>query len=216
MGTEPWEGKFDPENCPNCPVTWVNWEETQDFLQQVNLHFDDSRLYRLPTEAEWEYAARAGTNTAWSFGDDPVNLTDYAWYRDNTCEVNACFLHEVGLKLPSPWGLYDMHGNVAEWIADWSVGGYSKEPQIDPLNDKMPSFANTDQTPKRIVRGGPFKTSAIGVKSGFRAEEVPTARWSDIGFRIAASLSIETGVSPTRWGMIKSKVLQEFKTPDTE
>jgi hypothetical protein len=124
-------------------------------LQQLNRHSDDSILYRLPTEAEREYAARAGTTTAWSFGDAPSDLIAYAWYRGNTCDgnANACFLHEVGLKRPNPWGLYDMHGNVSEWIEDWWIREYSQEPQINPILDEMPVSDNPDIFPERMIKG---------------------------------------------------------------
>lgn len=106
---------------------------------------EGASLYRLPTEAEWEYAGRAGTTTRWSWGDDPEVIADYAWYRDNTYFSGEAWAHPVGLKLPNPWNLYDMHGNAWEWVQDWSAL-YQDGAQVDP---KGP-----DEGTYRIVRGG--------------------------------------------------------------
>jgi formylglycine-generating enzyme required for sulfatase activity len=94
------------------PVVCVTWNDAKKFCAWMKAK--EKKDYRLPTEAEWEYACRAWTSTRFSYGDDPgyTNLTNYAWYLDGTT-------HPVGQKLPNPWGLYDMHGNVWEWCQDW-------------------------------------------------------------------------------------------------
>lgn len=123
MGIKPWSGDNNPvQEAPNNPAVDISWYDVQEFIHKLNQAAGDS-LYRLPTEAEWEYAARAGTTTTWSFGDDESPLGNYAWY-DNT-------LHAVGTKRPNPWGLYGMHGNADEWVQDW-YEPYSSNAQIDP------------------------------------------------------------------------------------
>ncbi|MDP6447398.1 MAG: SUMF1/EgtB/PvdO family nonheme iron enzyme [Pirellulaceae bacterium] len=111
------------------------------------------RYYRLPTEAEWEYACRAGTTTAYSFGDDPARLGDYAWFESNSEEKT----HKVGLKKPNPWGLYDMHGNVSEWVLDqYSPKGYKSRAAKNPLAiptklyPRVARGGGWDQTPDRL------------------------------------------------------------------
>ena len=122
MGTNPSLFQGDP----NRPVEQVWWDDVQAFIRKLN-EKEAVNLYRLPTEAEWEYAARAGTTTAYSFGDDASVLGQYAWYKDNAGEKT----HPVAQLKPNAWGLYDMHGNVWEWVQDW-YQRYSAEAVTDP------------------------------------------------------------------------------------
>ncbi|MBN2110118.1 MAG: formylglycine-generating enzyme family protein, partial [Methanosarcinaceae archaeon] len=105
MGSNPSYFKGD-----NNPVEQVSWNDVQEFVEKLN-EIEGTDKYRLPSEAEWEYACRAGTTTRYSFGDSESNLGEYAWYNDNSGGKT----HPVGQKKPNPWGLYDMHGNVWEW-----------------------------------------------------------------------------------------------------
>ena len=157
MGTTPWQGKNYVQENPDHPATYVSWEDAQAFVQRLNTAAGDS-LYRLPTEAEWEYACRAGTTSTWSFGDDELLLGDYAWYYDNAGNKGEAYAHRVGLKRPNPWGLYDMHGNVWEWCQDW-YGVYSDEGQ-DPAGPELGSL--------HVLRGGDFNYNAGGTRSASR------------------------------------------------
>jgi formylglycine-generating enzyme required for sulfatase activity len=109
------------------PVENVSWEEVQAFIGQLNAK-EGGAKYRLPTEAQWEYAARAATVTAWSFGDDSRRLGEYAWYGENA----GMQTHAVGQQQPNGWGLYDMHGNVWEWVQDWYGADYPSGKVADP------------------------------------------------------------------------------------
>jgi len=131
--------------------------------------------YRLPTEAEWEYACRAGAATKYSFGDDPSELGDSAWYSGNASNTT----HPVGQKRPNAFGLYDMHGNVWEWCWDWYSDSYYKEPVVDdPLG---PSGAS-----HRVFRGGSWLFVARCVRAAYRIRLQPSLRNPDLGFRLAA------------------------------
>ena len=110
----------------NRPVDQVSWNEAQTFISKLNA-MEGRQLYRLPTEAEWEYAARAGSPTIYGFGNDPKQLGEYAWYRGNS----GRHPHPVGQKRPNAWGLYDMLGNVWEWVQDWD-GKYPTGAVTDP------------------------------------------------------------------------------------
>jgi len=141
MGTSPSYFKGD-----DLPVERVSWKDVQEFIKRLNGK-DGGNKYRLPTEAEWEYAARAGTTTRYSFGNDESELGDYAWYEDNSGDNT----HNVGQKKPNPWGLYDMHGNVWEWTQDRYHDSYSGAPTDGSAWEGNSSY--------RVIRGGSYDDS---------------------------------------------------------
>jgi formylglycine-generating enzyme required for sulfatase activity len=154
------------------PVENVTWDECQDFLKKMG--DADGRAYRLPTEAEWEYACRAGSTGLYCFGSDQKLLRFYAWYADNANEKT----HPVGEKKPNRWGLYDMHGNIWEWCADW-YGNYPPRAVIDP---KGPETGTN-----RVLRGGSFHSPALFLRSAIRGYFAPSQRGLNIGFRAATT-----------------------------
>lgn len=162
---------------PENPAT-VSWNDAQEFIKRLNRK-EGHKRYRLPTEAEWEYAARAGTVIAYSFGDNAKDLGRYAWYGEN---FDSGSTHSVGKKEPNGWGLYDIHGNVWEWVQDWYDGHYySKSPSTDPSGPQTGT--------KKVVRGGSWHESATSWRSAFRRQYDPDYRGISIGFRLAISLS---------------------------
>jgi formylglycine-generating enzyme required for sulfatase activity len=166
---------------PNLPVEQVSWDDAQEFMNKLNDREEAAGrlpagwIYRFPTEAEWEYAARAGTTTAYSFGDDGGALGKYAWYEDNSGEQT----HEVGLKDPNPWGLYDMYGNVYEWCADW----YEDYPVGDATD---PTGPDADTGWGRVFRGGGCYADLRSCRSALRISLGPIARYNSLGFRVVA------------------------------
>jgi formylglycine-generating enzyme required for sulfatase activity/serine/threonine protein kinase len=179
-GTIPWRdsgGELDD----NLPATGVNWDDAVGFCRQLTEHERSSgklqadEVYRLPTEAEWEYACRAGMTTAYSFGDDQSKLGDFGWFLGNSPHT----LHPVGRKKPNPWALYDMHGNVCEWCSDW----YGFAGAIDPV---VPAAGS-----RRVVRGGSFYRVAGGCRSAARESCDPSHRGDSLGFRVARSQSVK-------------------------
>jgi len=150
---------------PDLPVEKVTWETAQDFLDRISaLGFG---RFRLPTEAEWEYAARAGATTRYFFGDHAEEGDEYMWWAGNNTPDGT---KEVGGKLPNPWGLYDMLGNVSEWCADRWEPAHSREPQTDPIGPLRGARALLFYT-NRVFRGGCFRCSANEVRSAARSYE---------------------------------------------
>jgi len=161
---------------PNNPAT-VSWNDAQEFIKRLNAT-EGHKRYRLPTEAEWEYAARAGTTTAYSFGDDAADLGRFAWYGEDFASGST---HPVGQKEANGWGLHDMHGNVWEWVQDWyGERYYADSPARDPQGP--PTGA------KRVVRGGSWHQSATSWRSAFRRRYDPDYRGISIGFRLALTV----------------------------
>jgi formylglycine-generating enzyme required for sulfatase activity len=166
------------EGSTNLPVERVTWYEATNFCGALTVseraagRLPTGYVYRLPTEAEWEYACRAGTATRFSFGDDVsyTQLGDYAWYSFNSGDTS----HPVGLKQSNPWGLYDMHGNVWEWCLDW-FGTYPGGSVTDPRGPARGS--------SRVFRGGSYYQEGANCRSATRDYYSPDTPFDDVGFR---------------------------------
>lgn len=171
-----------------CPVEGISWEEVETFIAELNVRTGET-TYRLPTEAEWEYAARAGTQTRYHFGDAESELcqyanhadssTDLAW-RNTTCSDGvASGPAPVGSYQPNQWGLYDMHGNVWEWVADW-YGDYPADSVTDPQGPAMGRG--------RIRRGCGWRSTTDSCRAVNRHPYTPKDRNISLGFRLARTI----------------------------
>lgn len=185
MGTRPWAGIPNVRIGGTYPACMICWDEAVSFCwwltqrERASGHLSPTEEYRLPTEAEWEYACRAGTTSHYSFGDNEAVLLEYAWFRGNTWDSREAYAHEVGKKKPNPWGLYDMHGNVWEWCSDWCGKDYYRFSLVD--DPRGPSSSGS-----RIFRGGSLHDPPSGgVRSACRGERPPHERHNGVGFRLA-------------------------------
>ena len=179
MGTEPWKGKDLIKEGSAYPATYVSWDDAVEFCKRLSKKED--RVYRLPTEAEWEYACRGETRTAYSFGDTSRNISQYGWWggRDGNAKTEE-YAHRVGQLKPNAHGLYDMHGNVCEWCSDWyDAEYYGRSPLRDP--------SGPDSGSSRVLRGGGWNYLSTGCRSAYRSSDVPSNRFSFNGFRVVLS-----------------------------
>jgi formylglycine-generating enzyme required for sulfatase activity len=153
----------------NCPVEQVSLDDTQEFIKKLNA-LNDGYEYRLPSEAEWEYACRAGTT-----GDYAGDVNAMGWYTSNA-EYKT---HPVGQKQANAWGLFDMHGNVSEWVMDYQYNNYDGAPTDGSARSKGVSN-------DRMERGGSWRLDDKHLRSAQRSAAPSDYRWKDIGFRLVA------------------------------
>ena len=177
MGKNPsrFHGAIVGNENADLPVENVSWDDAVEFCKKLSDLPEEKkvgRVYRLPTEAQWEYACRAGSKTAYSFGESSQSVGDYAWFNENSNEQT----HPMGQKKPNAWGLYDMPGNVFEWCSDW-YSEYPKGPVSDPTGPKEGSG--------RVIRGGSWSSGAALCRSAFRIWVVPSLRYGFLGLRVA-------------------------------
>ncbi len=170
-----------PGGGDDCPIESISWDECQGFIRRLNA--GKAGIYRLPTEAEWEYACRAGSSTPFCNGEiselycahDPL-LSEVGWYCGNSGRKSR----PVAQKSPNAWGLYDMHGNVSEWCQDW-YGEYGSDSQTDPCGPKSGSA--------KVIRGGSWFGNAKNCRSASRFHWPPNSRSEFIGFRLVKEIS---------------------------
>ena len=160
----------------DCPVDNVSWDDAQEFIRTLNQKTNQS--YRLPSEAEWEYAARAGSSSEWSHGNDEARLQPYAWYSANSAGKTQA----VGKKLPNAFGLFDMHGNVREWVQDCRHENYTGAPTDGS------AWTTGCRDNYRVLRGGSWDSYPADLRSAIRYWYTPDNRYINLGLRLARTL----------------------------
>jgi formylglycine-generating enzyme required for sulfatase activity len=160
------------------PVEQVSWDDCQKYIKRLGQLLPSHR-FRLPTEAEWEYACRAGTKTRFSFGNSDSDLGNYAWHRPKS----GMRPYAVGTKRPNPWGLYDMHGNIGEWCSD-KYGKYEF-----PMEGVVSDPTGSGSGEFRVVRGGFYRGAAGFCRSAARSRASPDIRGTNLGFRVVLGLN---------------------------
>lgn len=197
MKTEPWEGRKtmvqkEVRLGENIAANYLNWTEASEYCRKLTEQerktgrLSANKEYRLPTEAEWEYACRAGTTTSYSFGDRKSEVVDHAWFRESVASVGEVHTHMVGLKPPNAWGLHDMHGNVAEWCQDW-------------LGDKLVSGTDPvipSDSSHKVFRGRSWNSRAQDSHSACRDWRSDNYINVLVGFRVVLSPTGQPNLVP--------------------
>ncbi len=179
METKPWEGLKFVYEADRCPVVNISWYDAREYIEELNrLNKASDKKFRMPTEAEWEYACRAGTSNAFAYGVLKINLPKYAWYYDNAFRKGELNAHEVGTRKPNKFGLCDMQGNVYEWCSDWYRRNYYNKSPID--NPPGPHYGQY-----KSVRGGHWAHTEYFLKIACRGHYSPHHKDSYVGFRLA-------------------------------
>lgn len=178
MGTTPWADQNYAPSLPGSPASYISWNNAKAFINALNTH--TGMTFRLPSEAEWEYAARAGTGTRFYWGDDSdYSVGDaYAWWTYNTWDVDEKYPHPVGQKLANVWGLFDMSGNVREWCEDDWHENYTGAPANGT------AWVDAPRGPFRVQRGGSWRNYGYSCRSASRSYENPLTEDAEFGFRI--------------------------------
>jgi formylglycine-generating enzyme required for sulfatase activity len=161
MGTEPWKGQSCVMEGDDYPAVYVSWRDAVAFCEKLSSM--ENKAYRLPTEAEWEYACRGGSSTDYHFGNDSAELGRYAWFYENT--KSERYPHRVAQKEPNKFGLYDMHGNVLEWCLNLHNNYYN------------------------VLRGGSWNINSDFCSAGYRSYDTPESLYYYVGFRLASTIS---------------------------
>ncbi len=161
MGNKPWEARRYGQSDDDAPAVFISWHAAREFVERLN-EMEGVDRYAMPTEEQWEHACRGGSGSDYSFGDDVKSLGEFAWYRENTWNSDEKHAHPVGRKLPNPWGIYDVHGNVWEWCSD----------RYD------------EKEPARVIKGGSWDDQGEYCQCSARHGSVPEDENDDVGLRV--------------------------------
>ena len=203
MGTEPWDGKvYDAVKSGSNAASYIRWDDASKFCEMLSKKI--GKKVALPSETQWEYACRAGSKTAYSFGDESSKLGTYAWYDNNASKQDERYAHPVGVKKSNAWGLYDMHGNVWEWCAN-GYASYANVKRVDLKDLATGKY--------RVLRGGSWWSGSPDCRAAYRRRCItdPGIYASLVGFRVVVasakpkSTPVRTATGQPTKGVDKSK-----------